>query len=233
MSAIAIIPARGGSRRIPRKNILPFMGRPMLHWTVEAALESGCFDRVLVSTDDAEIAASARQAGAEAPFLRESHADDHSTVSEAVCAALTQAENYWKTTFSSVAQLMPNCPLRTAEDIRAAMDAFQQQNRSFQISVFRYGWMNPWWALQCNADGTARPLFPDVMRQRSQDLPTLFCPTGAIWLAKSVALVSAGTFYGPDYTLFELSWTSALDIDEYEDLKMAQAVAMMSKSPSH
>ena len=87
---IAVIPARGGSKRIPRKNIIGFFGKPLIAWTIDAARESGLFDRVLVSTDDAEIAAIARDWGAEVPFLRDRHADDVAPVARATLRALEQ-----------------------------------------------------------------------------------------------------------------------------------------------
>ena len=93
MTRIAIIPARGGSKRIPLKNIIPFQGRPMISWSISAALDTGLFDRVLVSTEDEEIAAIGRSAGAEVPFLRRGHFDDHTPVSLATLTALEQAED--------------------------------------------------------------------------------------------------------------------------------------------
>ena len=95
MKHIAIILARGGSKRLPRKNIHDFHGKPLLAWSVEAALQSGQFDRVLVSTDDPEIADIARSFGAAVPFLRDSAADDMTPSSEATLAALGQAEQHW------------------------------------------------------------------------------------------------------------------------------------------
>lgn len=229
--SIAIISARGGSRRIPRKNIRPFMGRPMIHWTIDAALESGCFEHVLVSTDDDEIRYVSRAGGAEVPFLRVENADDHATVSQAVYSAILQSEKYWEKRFRVVTQLMPNCPLRTANDIQRAMTHFHDHPNKFQISTFRFGWMNPWWALQKNPDGTAEQLFPEAVASRSQDLPPLYCPTGAIWIAECEAFRKAQTFYGPDFSLFELPWESAVDIDEPADLRMAEAVATIRYRP--
>ena len=92
---IAIIPARGGSKRMPHKNIIDFFGQPMISRTIRAANESGCFDRVLVSTDDPTIAEISRSCGAEVPFLRMDKADDISPVSEATLSALAQAEAHW------------------------------------------------------------------------------------------------------------------------------------------
>lgn len=227
MTAIAIIPARGGSKRIPHKNIVPFMGRPMLAWTVDAALSSGQFDKVLVSTNDEEIAQVARVAGAEVPFLRIRHADDHASVSEAVLAALEQSEKHWHKAFEVVCQLMPNCPLRGSDDIRQAMKFFNDNEAKFQISMFRFGWMNPWWAAERNADATARSIFPHALKQRSQDLPPLYCPTGAIWLARSSEFKREKTFYGAGYLVGEIDWQAAIDIDDQDDFAMAEAVYLM------
>ena len=225
VSNIAIIPARGGSKRIPRKNVTPFRGRPMIGWTIEAALESAAFDIVLVSTDDAEIAETARAEGAEVPFLREAHADDQSPVSEAIITALGQAERHYATSFSSVAQLMPNCPLRGADEIRAAWAHFEDGAHRFQISAFEFGWMNPWWAARIGADGQPDWLFPGARSSRSQDLDRLYCPTGAIWIAEAPALVAARSFYGPGHVLCPMPWQAAIDIDDWHDLHMAEALA--------
>jgi N-acylneuraminate cytidylyltransferase len=221
---IAIIPARGGSKRIPGKNIIDFEGKPMIGWTIEAAINSKCFDRILVSTEDEEIAQIAREFGAEVPFLRESHTDDVSAVSEATLAALNQATAFWQEEYQTVVQLMANCPLRTAEDIRVALEAFDASPRRFQISCFRYGWMNPWWAVELDDAGTPSRLFEDALSQRSQDLPTLFCPTGAIWIANVADFLSEGTFYGAGHCFEQMRWESAVDIDDYEDLNFAEAI---------
>src|SRR3989338_247799 len=221
---IAIIPARGGSKRIPRKNIVDFLGKPMIAWTIEAAKKSGCFERILVSTDDEEIAQVARDHGASVPFLRMDCADDHSPVSEATLASLKQAEAYWGSCFDTVVQLIPNCPIRTAEDIQRAVVAFQNRPAPFQISCFKFGWMNPWWALQLNEQGQGQRLFPDALTTRSQDLPPLYCPTGAIWIAQGAALKEAGSFYGPGHVFESMPWTSAVDIDDSEDMDIAKVV---------
>lgn len=221
---IAIIPARGGSKRIPEKNIIDFEGKPMIAWTIEAALSSECFDRVIVSTDDEKIAQASLEFGAEVPFLRESHSDDFSPVSEATLSALKQAMTYWKENYHTVVQLMANCPLRNAANITAALNAFEQYSRTFQISCFRYGWMNPWWAVNLDDNGRPARLFEDALTQRSQDLPELYCPTGAIWIAKVVDFINAGTFYGKEHYFEPMSWENAVDIDDNEDLNFARAL---------
>lgn len=219
---IAIIPARGGSKRIPQKNVIDFCGKPMIAWTILAAKESGLFDRILVSTDDSHIAATSKKWGAEAPFLRTNAADDYANVSAATVSALDQALEYWGESYTSVIQLMANCPLRSASDIRRAVNQFEENGRSFQISCFKYGWMNPWWAVELDSEGHPDRLFPETTLARSQDLPDLFCPTGAIWVATTAALLSAKTFYGPGHVFEALPWDRAVDIDDYDDLRFAE-----------
>jgi CMP-N-acetylneuraminic acid synthetase len=221
---IAIIPARGGSKRIPEKNILEFFGKPMIAWTIQAAKDAGVFDRILVSTDDPKIAEVSKEWGAEVPFLRQEFADDYTPVSEASASALQQAIDYWGEDYSHVTQLMANCPMRTGTDIKAALTQFEQHGRSFQISCFKYGWMNPWWAVQLDNSGQPQRLFPETAGKRSQDLPELYCPTGAIWIANAKALLSTKTFYGPDHVFEPIFWESAVDIDDYEDLSFAKAL---------
>src|ERR1700679_3365321 len=117
---IAIIPARGGSKRIPGKNIKSLAGKPIIAYTIDAACESGLFERVVVSTDSNEIAEIARRYGAETPFLRENDlADDFTPVSSVTVDALLRLDPD-NTKFESVAQLMPNCPLRTVEDVTSS-----------------------------------------------------------------------------------------------------------------
>lgn len=216
----AIIPARGGSKRIPRKNILEFHGRPMIAYTISAALESGVFERVIVSTDDEQIASVSRECGAEVPFMRTVHADDHAPVSSVVIDALQRLA----IVDGSVGMLMPNCPLREAADVRVLYRSFESKHRRFQLSAFAYGFANPWWAHEVSEGGPAIPRFPEALKRRSQDLPTLLCPTGACWLARVPDLLDSGTFYGPDYHFEEIDRIAATDIDDHDDLAMAKAL---------
>lgn len=230
MKHIAIILARGGSKRLPRKNILDFHGKPMLAWTIEAALQSAQYEHVIVSTDDLEIAEIARSFGAEVPFLRDSAADDIAPSSEATLATLRQAEQHWGEQFDAVSQLMANCPLRDAEDITAAVQNFINQGAESQICSFRFGWMNPWWAARVDEQGKPDYLFPEARVARSQDLPPLYCPSGAIWVARVPVFKAAKSFYSPKHIFHSLSWMSAMDIDDAEDLEMAKACFLIKKN---
>lgn len=226
---VAVIPARGGSKRLPKKNILELAGRPMISWTIEAALESLAFDRVMVSTDDVEIAEVAESAGASVPFLRKHYADDESPASMATVDALRQLQNLGEH-YDVVVQLMANCPLRRARDILAAVGSFDAQHARFQISCFAFGWMNPWWAFELEQGHKGRPLFPEAISSRSQDLPSLFCPTGAIWIAQTSALLTEQTFRTADCRYEPMSWRAAMDIDDVEDLEMATALLAMERT---
>jgi N-acylneuraminate cytidylyltransferase len=225
---IAIIPARGGSKRIPHKNILDFDGKPMIAWTIKAALESDCFDQVLVSTDSEEIAEISIAAGASAPFLRQENADDAAPSSLATISALKQAEEHWRTRFELVAQLMPNCPLRSAAHVKAAIGNFRMHDIRYQISCFRFGWTNPWWAAELDHEMVPTRIFPEASSKRSQDLKDLYCPTGAIWVALRDALFESGTFYGPDHRFFSMDWVGAVDIDDMSDCRMALLLKKMT-----
>jgi len=199
-------------------------GRPLISYTIEAALGSGVFARVVVSTDDEEIARIGRACGADVPFLRAaSLADDVTPVSAATADALGRLDPDG-TVFADVAQLMANCPLRTAADVRESHAAFLGSGAPAQISVARYGWQNPWWALTRDAAGRIQPLFADRLQQRSQDLPELFCPTGAIWWAISEALRTRGTYHVEGRTAWELPWDRAIDIDTEDDWRLAEGL---------
>ena len=218
---VAIIPARSGSKRIKNKNTIDFGGRPLIAKTIKAALESDAFNKVIVSTDCPKIAKIAESLGASAPFLRKENHDDFSNVSKATITALKQCESYFKRDWKYVAQLMPNCPLRGSNTINDGIANFLNRNHDSQISCFKYGWMNPWWANKVNSDQKPEAIFPDALKSRSQDLPELYCPTGALWLAKTKSLYSHGSFYTGNHAFFPMNWIEAIDIDDKQDLEMA------------
>ena len=218
---IAIIPARGGSKRIPKKNIIDFCGKPMIAWTIEAAKESGLFDKIIVSTDDEEIAAVSREYGAEVPFLRNSKSDDFSPVSEATITTLKQLQSEGEI-FDTVVQLFAVCPLRNTTDIKGALQFHFEHKRPFTVSCYKYSGMNPWWAMTMNEKNEGDFLNKDALG-RSQDLPELYCPTGAIWIADVEELIKENTFYGKGHVFWEMSWNRGIDIDDYDDLNLAKA----------
>jgi N-acylneuraminate cytidylyltransferase len=228
-AALAVIPARGGSRRVPGKSIRDLLGRPAIAYTIDAALECGLFERVIVTTDSEAIAAVGRSCGAEVPFLRDAGlADDQTPVSAATVDAL---QRLGADSFEHVAQLMPNCPLRIAEDIRSSHGAFVASGAPAQLSVARFGFQNPWWAVRRDPRGRLVPLFSDRITARSQDLPELFCPTGAVWWVQTAVLLRERTFHVPGRTGWELPWQRAMDIDTEDDWQLAEQLLRRARSP--
>jgi CMP-N-acetylneuraminic acid synthetase len=230
LGCLAVIPARGGSKRVPKKNIRTLAGTPLIAYTIAAALGSGLFERVVVSTDSEEIAEIARLHGAAVPFMREaSIADDTVPVSAATVDALVRLDPE-ESLYASVCQLMPNCPLRNAEDVVRSYEQFVASGADSQLSVTRFGWQNPWWAMRVEPGFALAPLFPDALAQRSQDLPDLFCPTGAVWWAKADVLRREGTYHIPTRTGWEIPWMRAVDIDTEDDWVAAELLLRMTAS---
>lgn len=219
---IAIIPARGGSKRIPRKNIREMNGHPLIGYTIDAALKSGAFDQVVVSTDDKEIAKIAVSYGAEVPFMREKNlADDFTPISEATLDAVKRVVSKNETDVH-IAQLMANCPLRNAKDISSSYTEFIKGNARAMISVTEYGWLNPLWAVTLTNQNTMAPVFEVDKNQRSQDASTTYCPTGAIWWSTLASLEATKTFHIPDAAPFIMPWHRAIDIDNHGDWELAE-----------
>lgn len=167
---IAVIPARGGSRRIPRKNVRPFCGRPMIGWTIETARTSDLFDRVLVSTDDSEIAAIAAEWGGECPFVRPAAlADDHATTTDVVAHATRWAlDAGWR--LDAVCCLYATAPFLDAQDVRRGLAALDSGEWAYAIAVAEFD--SPIFrAFTQRADGGLEMFFPERVDARSQDLP--------------------------------------------------------------
>ncbi len=226
---VAVIPARGGSKRIPQKNTREFEGKPLIAHTIEAARDSGLFDRVVVSTDDDTIADVAMSCGAEVPFRRpDALADDHTPVSEATAHALEDLDPEG-CRYDHVAQLMANCPLRTAADIESSYARFRERTPDAQLSVFKFEWQNPWWALKMNGDGRLEPLFDEMFEEdvRSQDQQPLYCITGAVWWGRTEVIRSTRTFHVEGRTGWEMPWRRAVDIDTEDDWHFAEVLASM------
>jgi CMP-N-acetylneuraminic acid synthetase len=227
MTALAVIPARAGSKRVPGKNVRMLCGKPAIAYTIEAARESRVFDRIVVSTDGEAIADVARRCGADVPFVRSSTlADDQTPVSAVTVDALERIDPAGER-FDVVAQLMPNAPLRDAADVDASFRQFITTQAQAQISVSQYGWQPAWWAMQRSSDFRLLPLFPAEVLKRSQDLPQLFCPTGAIWWAQADVLRSTRTFHVDGRTGWEIDPSHAVDIDTEDDWRLAEALMQL------
>ncbi len=218
----AIIPARGGSKRIPRKNIRLFNGKPMLVWSVEAALHSGVFDRVIVSTDDTAIAEVARQAGAEVPFLRPAAlADDYTGTGAVICHAIEWLRQQQQAP-SLVGCIYATAPLLLPADLQQAAAALNADPAlKFVFSGCRFSFPIQR-ALYRNAQGQITPVQPDAIPQRSQDLPETFHDAGQFYLGAADAWLSGAAMFAPHSYLQELPQHRVQDIDTEADWLRAE-----------
>jgi CMP-N-acetylneuraminic acid synthetase len=218
---VAIIPARGGSKRLPGKNLSSFFGHPMMAYGVSAALNSGLFQTVIVSSDDLEIGRVAEWYGAEFIQRPAELATDTAKSVDAVRHVLrTLAERGYRPDY--LCQIFPNCPLVTSADVIEHGRLFREGNRAFQISVVTYRCVYPEWAMVTDAESRGRWAFGKEFLGRSQDCARTFCPTGAVWWARSADLLAQNTFYGSPFHLAEMDANRGVDIDDEEDLRLSE-----------
>lgn len=176
---IAIITARGGSKRIPRKNVKEFCGKPIIAYSIEAALKSGCFDIVMVSTDDAEIAAIARKYGAEVPFMRsEDTSGDFATTADVLMEVFDRYEEQGMF-FVYAACIYPTAPFITAEKLKFAMDLLKERRGTMLMPVVAYSF--PPQRGMVMHDGLLEYARPECRNMRSQDLEILYHDCGQFY----------------------------------------------------
>lgn len=228
---LAIIPARGGSKRIPRKNIKPFCGKPIIAWSIAAARASGCFNRIVVSTDDDEIAAVARAEGAETPFRRPAAlADDH-TGTMAVVAHAVQAMETQGPAFDHICCIYATAPLLQPSTLRAAYERLVSAGAPFAFGVASYG--HPIQrALRLGSDGIASMFEPVHATARSQDLEPAFHDAGQFcWGTRDAFLAGASPLSSETSVAVVLPRYRVVDIDTPEDWDLAEALhrALASK----
>lgn len=218
MTLLAVIPARGGSKGIPRKNIKPLMGKPLISWSIDAAKKSKCIDKVIVSTDDDELASVARKLGADVPFIRppELAADDTPGIAP-VLHAISQLPQYeW------ILLLQPTSPLRSNEDIDAIWQLCQNRNAPSAVSVCETK-KHPYWMYQFDAAKRIEPLIrgrPDVARR--QDLPPAYELNGALYLARVDWLLKQQDFIGPETLGYIMPPERSVDLDTPQDWKFIE-----------
>lgn len=218
MSNVAIIPARGGSKRIPRKNLLPFDGVPMIVRSIRTALDSGLFDQVVVSTDDAEIADVARTHGAQVPFMRPAAlADDFTGTAAVIVHALQQLP-----AFDYACCVYATAPLLQARYLRQGIELLEQRpDKSFAFSVCGFGFPVQR-ALTLDGQGALSALYPEFRQTRSQDLPEAFQDAGQFYWGRSEAWLRGEVLYSPASLPVILPRHLVQDIDTLEDWKRAE-----------
>lgn len=219
--ALAVIPARGGSKRIPRKNVRLMSGRPLITWAIDLAKKTGEFARIVVSTDDEEIASIARLAGAEVPFIRPTDlSGDHATTGSAMAHAVSELMSAGGV-FNDVCCIYPGALLVPPAAISESRRLLREPSDvDFVMAVVDYG--HPLQrALTLRSDGVAQPLYPEYTRTRTQDLQRYWHDAGQFYWGRSVAWLEDREVHG-NARAFPLRRTTVIDIDDLDDWGIAE-----------
>ena len=218
---LAIIPARGGSKRIPRKNIKLFCEKPMIAWSIEAALQSGCFDQVIVSTDDEEIADVARRYGATVPFVRPAELSDDHTGTIPVIRHAIEWVNAQGQSVEQACCLYATAPFVSPEDIRRGLDTLLDTGSDYAFSVTSYAFPIQR-AIRLNAEGRVEMFNPEHFNTRSQDLEEAFHDAGQFYWGKADAWLQGRMIFSPASVPVALPRHRVQDIDTPEDWVRAE-----------
>jgi len=221
---VGIVTARGGSKSIPRKNIRLLAGKPLTAWTIEAALQSRSLSRVIVSTEDEEIAEISKKWGAEVPFLRPVElAQDETLHLPVVQHAVSWLESREGHAPEVIVTLQPTSPLRRAEHIDQAFTLLQETGADSVVSVC-LAEHSPYWMMRLEGD-RVYPFLNGVSDEaRRQDLPPLYRPNGAIYVTRYNVLMKKNRILGQDTRAIVMGAESSIDIDTWLDFKLAEVI---------
>lgn len=221
MKKIAIIPARGGSKRILRKNIKFFIDKPIIAYSIEAALKSNLFDEVMVSTDDEDIAKIATEYGAKVPFLRsEINSNDVATTID-VIAEVTEAYKKEGRIFDYTCCIYPCAPFVTKQILISSFSKLEDENLDCVFPVLKYG--HPIQrALKVKADNRIEMIAPENMQIRTQDLEASYHDLGQFYMFKTEKIISANRLWNDNTGFIELKEIESHDIDTIEDWELAE-----------
>jgi pseudaminic acid cytidylyltransferase len=222
--SICIIPARGGSKRIPRKNIKDFCGKPMIAWSIEAAQKSNIFSKILVSTDDDEIASLAKSFGVEVPFLRPHELSDDYATTGAVMAHACRWLIDEGIKPESVCCLYPTAPFVQPSDLKEALSIIESGNWKYVFTVGEYS--SPIFrSFTREPDGGAKMLFPEHFETRSQDLDSVYHDAGMFYIGLLDAWIEGVRMFDSHSFPLKISEWRVQDIDTPEDWDRAEILA--------
>ena len=228
-SSIAIITARGNSKRIPRKNIKEFCGKPIINYSIEAALHSGLFTEVMVSTDDEEIAEIAKRAGAQVPFMRSSAtASDYASTDDVILEVLNRYKELGRE-FETFCCIYPTAPFVTAQKLQKAMKLLERADAVMPVVAFSYP---PQRCVILNEDGELRMKWPEYAQTRSQDLETYYHDCGQFYFCRTKPVLENGTTDLPHMAPMIMSELEVQDIDNPEDWELAEMKYKMMQNNS-
>lgn len=216
MSNLCIIPARGGSKRIPRKNIKDFLGKPIIAYSIEVALKSNLFDEVMVSTDDKEIAEIAIQYGAKIPFMRsKENADDHAILLDVIKEVIGYYKNR-EHLFDYVCTILPTAPLIQAHHLKSSFDLLVKENADGITPLVRFSY--PIQRALRIVDNKIEMIQPQYVKTRSQDLEPAFYDAGQFYWRKVISIHNQRI----NKLGYEITESETQDIDNIEDWKLAK-----------
>ena len=220
---VAVIPARGGSKRIPRKNIREFAGKPMIAHSINCALQSGLFERVIVSTDDEEISLIARDFGAEVPFQRPKElSDDHTGTTEVIAHAIDWLQSQGAA-ISAVCCIYATAPFICQNDLRQGLTILEAGNWRFVFSAATFSFP-VFRSFQKNADGSLKMFFPQFFNTRSQDFPEALHDAGQFYWGRPQAWLDRAAIFDIHSTVVIIPRWRVQDIDTEEDWVRAEAM---------
>lgn len=218
---IAVIPARGGSKRIPRKNIKSFCGKPMIAWSIEAAKASSLFDKIIVSTEDIEIAEVAKQWGAEVPFMRPADlSDDYTAVTDVIAHATQWAlDREWPV--SAVCCIYATAPFVQVEDLKRGWEALETGGWAYAFSATNFA--SPIFrSFKQAADGGVEMFFPEYFSTRTQDLPTALHDAGQFYWGRPSAWAKGKRIFDRHSIPIVIPRWRVQDIDTQDDWRLAE-----------
>ncbi len=221
MKSIAIIPARGGSKRIPRKNIKDFLGKPIIAYSIQAALDSGIFDEVMVSTDDEEIAEVARRYGASVPFMRsEATSNDYATTADVINEVMKWYDDNGST-YDLICCIYATAPFVTPEKLQQGRKILNDStfDSAFTCTAFSYPVLR---GLVIDDAGRIAMRWPEYRNSRSQDLPQFYHDAGQFYFATTKAFRKANGFWGENTAPIVVSELEVQDLDTLTDWKIAE-----------
>ena len=216
MKNLALIPARGGSKRIPHKNIKPFLGKPIIAYSIDVAKQSRLFDEIIVSTEDEKIAKVAKQYGASIPFMRSKEkADDYTPLNEVIIEVKEKYRSIGKT-FDYICMILPTAPFITVENLKKGFELLKNSDFDSVRPVVKFDFPIQR-AFRLKDNGLVEPMFPDLFPKRSQDLEPAYHDAGQFYWMKGDKDLSQNK------GAFEIPPVLAQDIDTPDDWEMAEA----------
>jgi len=234
MTFLGVITARGGSKRLPTKNVLDFAGKPLIGWTIEAALKSRYIDELIVSTEDVEIAEISKDYGANVPFMRPKElSSDNVHPAEAVIHAVNYFLDEEEKEFEYVVMLQPTSPLRNKDDIDKAIEFLSSKKADAVVSVCEADHSPLWYNTLPENLSMKKFLRDDLKGKMSQGLPTYYRVNGAIYISKVKKLLKEKTFFLNDNIFaFLMDVKKSVDIDSLIDFKLAE-ILMQANLKEH